>query len=139
MANAEKNDIVIKFDVFLAKLQSLIFHFLFASSSKSRLLIFGLKFYLYKPNNWVFTDKFLPIGYPRVAGTVMFTLHLQYVFITMILPIKMSIILAKYSDLFSLQFSLSIQRKLNSSKFLYNMFHDFMFYLSSTKICLDNS
>ena len=68
MANAEKNDIIIKFDVFLAKLQSLIFNFLFASSSKSRLLIFGLKSYLYKPNNWFCTDIFLSLGYPRVAG-----------------------------------------------------------------------
>ena len=69
IAKAKTNYIIIKFAVFLTKLQSLIIHFLFASSNKSRLLIFGLKFYLYKPNNWVFTDRFLSIGYPRVAGT----------------------------------------------------------------------
>ena len=71
MAMAQQNYIIIKCDVFLAKLQSLIFHFLFASSSKSRLLIFGPKFYLYKPNTRFCTDIFLPLGYPRVAGTEM--------------------------------------------------------------------
>ena len=67
----EINYIMIKYDVF--------FHFLFSSRRDSRLLIFGPKFYLYKPNTRLCTDIFLPLGYPRVAGTAVKTVRISRV------------------------------------------------------------